>query len=172
MKPNSLASLQAALDHHHAGRLAEAEQLYRAVLSADANDPDALNLLGVLEYERGRNLEALEWLSKAIQVSPKTASFHNNLGLVLVALGRHGEAAPRFEQAGQLDARLQDAFHNLGVAQQNLGQVDKAYGAQTVAALPLAQQVVLNASGGLFSLTHPDHPWSRQIDAIADALQR
>ncbi|MEI6622759.1 MAG: MinD/ParA family protein [Actinomycetes bacterium] len=53
-----------------------------------------------------------------------------------------------------------------------LGQVDKAYGAQTVAALPLSQQVVLNASGGLFSLTHPDHPWSRQIDAIADALQR
>ncbi|MEI8044827.1 MAG: tetratricopeptide repeat protein, partial [Verrucomicrobiota bacterium] len=139
MKPNSLASLQAALDHHHAGRLAEAEQLYRAVLSADANDPDALNLLGVLEYERGRNLEALEWLSKAVRVSPKTASFHNNLGLVFVALGRHGEAAPRFEQAGLLDARLQDAFYNLGVARQQLGHVDLAIAAY-LKALSLAEE--------------------------------
>ncbi|MEI8083159.1 MAG: MinD/ParA family protein [Actinomycetes bacterium] len=51
-------------------------------------------------------------------------------------------------------------------------QVDEAYGAQTVAALPLSEQLVVNASGSLFSLTHPDHPWSQQINAIADALAR
>ena len=60
MKPNLLAQLRAALEHHHAGRPDEAEQLYRAVLRADAGNADALNLLGVLEYERGRNLEALD----------------------------------------------------------------------------------------------------------------
>jgi tetratricopeptide (TPR) repeat protein len=109
------------------------------VLRADTCNADALNLLGVLHYERGRNLKALEWLSKAIQMSPKTASFHYNLGLVLVALGRHGEAAPRFEQAGQLDALLQDAFHNLGVARQKLGQVDKAIAAY-LKALSLAEE--------------------------------
>ena len=129
MKPSLLAKLQAALEHHHAGRRDEAEQLYRAVLCADASNADALNLLGVLEYERGRNLEALDWLTKAIRASPKTASFHNNHGLVLVALGRHGEAATRFEQAGRLDASLQDAFYNLGVARQQLGQVDEAIAA-------------------------------------------
>ena len=139
MKPNSLASLQAALGHHQAGRLAEAEQLYRAVLRADANDPDALNLLGVLEYQRGQNLEALEGLSKAIQVSPQTAIFHNNLGLVLVALGRQEEASQRFEEAGRLDARLRDAFHNLGVARQELGQVDLAIDAY-LKALSLAEE--------------------------------
>ena len=138
MNPSLLAKLQAALEHYHAGRPNEAEQLYRAVLCADARNADALNLLGVLEYERGRNLEALDWLSKAVQVSPKTASFHNNLGLVLVALGRHGEAASQFEQAGQLDACLQDTFHNLGVARQNLGQTDEAIAAY-LKALSLAE---------------------------------
>jgi tetratricopeptide (TPR) repeat protein len=139
VQPNLMASLQTALGHHRAGRLVEAEQLYRAVLRAEANDADALNLLGVLEYQRGRNLEALEWLTKAIQASPKTASFHNNLGLVLVALHRHGEAARRFEQAGQLDDRLHDAFYNLGVARQQLGQVEAAIAAY-LKALSLAEE--------------------------------
>jgi protein O-GlcNAc transferase len=60
MKPNLLASLQAAIEHHHAGRLDEAEQLYRVVLHADGRNADALNLLGVLQYHRGENPEALE----------------------------------------------------------------------------------------------------------------
>ena len=129
MSSNLLAMLQTALEHHHAGRPAEAEQLYRVVLQADAENADALNLLGVLEYERGRNPPALDWLSKAVELAPQTAMYHNNLGLVLVALGRHGDAATRFEQAGQLDAQLPDAFYNLGVARQKLDQVDEAIAA-------------------------------------------
>lgn len=50
-------------------------------------------------------------------------------------------------------------------------QMNSAYGAPTAAFLPLSEDLVLNASGALFSLTHPDHPWSSQIHAIADALQ-
>jgi len=113
MKPTLLDKLQAALALHHAGRPDEAEQLYHTVLRADARNADAMNLLGVLEYERGRNLEALDWLSKAVRMSPKTASFHNNLGLVLVARDRHGEAASQFEQASQLDARSRGQLMSL-----------------------------------------------------------
>ena len=50
---------------HGLVRIVLTEQLYRAVLRADPNDADALNLLGVLEYQRGQSLAALEdlWLS-------------------------------------------------------------------------------------------------------------
>lgn len=50
-------------------------------------------------------------------------------------------------------------------------QMNAAYGAETAAVLPLAEEVVQNASGGLFSLTQPDHPWSQQIRNIAARLQ-
>ncbi len=50
-------------------------------------------------------------------------------------------------------------------------QMDAAYGAPTAAVLPLSTQVVINASGALFSLTHPDHPWSQGIRDIAARLQ-
>lgn len=46
-------------------------------------------------------------------------------------------------------------------------QMQAAYNAETAAILPLSEEVVQNASGGLFSLTHPNHPWSEQIREIA-----
>lgn len=50
-------------------------------------------------------------------------------------------------------------------------QMSAAYAAETAAVLPLSEQVVQNASGSLFSLTHPDHPWSLQIRAVAERLR-
>jgi MinD-like ATPase involved in chromosome partitioning or flagellar assembly len=50
-------------------------------------------------------------------------------------------------------------------------QMSAAYGAETAAILPLSEEVVQNASGGLFSLTNPDHPWSQQIRGVAERLR-
>jgi MinD-like ATPase involved in chromosome partitioning or flagellar assembly len=51
-------------------------------------------------------------------------------------------------------------------------QMTDAYGTATAAVLPLSTQMVVNASGGLFSLTHPDHPWSQGIRSIVENLQK
>jgi MinD-like ATPase involved in chromosome partitioning or flagellar assembly len=50
-------------------------------------------------------------------------------------------------------------------------QMTAAYAAETVAILPLAEEVVQTASGGLFSLTNPDHPWSQQMRGVAERLR-
>ncbi|MFM7211148.1 MAG: MinD/ParA family protein [Actinomycetota bacterium] len=50
-------------------------------------------------------------------------------------------------------------------------QMTAAYAAETVATLPLAEEVVQNASGALFSLSHPDHPWSQQVRGVAERLR-
>lgn len=59
--------------------------------------------------------------------------------------------------------------HNVDVEDLR-AQMTAAYRADTAALLPLSEQVVQNASGSLFSITHADHPWSGQIRAIADRL--
>jgi len=46
-------------------------------------------------------------------------------------------------------------------------QMTNAYGAPTAAILPLSEEVVQNASGGLYSLTSPAAPWSQGIRDIA-----
>lgn len=50
-------------------------------------------------------------------------------------------------------------------------QMDAAYGAETVAMLPLSEEVVQNASGELFSLSSPEQAWSEEIRKIAARVQ-
>lgn len=50
--------------------------------------------------------------------------------------------------------------------------VSEAYGVEVAGVLPLSEDIVTNASGGLFSLTDPDHEWSRAITAVVERLAR
>lgn len=49
-------------------------------------------------------------------------------------------------------------------------QMTASYDAETAAILPLAEDVVRNASSQLFSLTHPSHPWSVGVGGLADRV--
>src|SRR3954466_13391997 len=75
----SLANLQAAYAEHCAGRLEEAERLYRQILSCEPRNPHALHLLGVTLHQRRRHAEAIEWISRAIAVDSGNYSFYVNL---------------------------------------------------------------------------------------------
>ncbi len=55
-------ALQQAIDHHQSGRLQEAEQLYRAILQAQPDQPDASHNLGVLAGQIGRPADGLPYL--------------------------------------------------------------------------------------------------------------
>ena len=80
-------TLQQALDlglqHHTAGRLSEAENIYQQILETDPNYPDALHLLGVIFQQKGENDRAVDLITKAIEIKPEYGEAHNNLGNVL-----------------------------------------------------------------------------------------
>jgi Flp pilus assembly protein TadD len=50
-----------ALELHHQGRIAEAEQLYATVLAVRPDNIDALQMLGVIKLARGELVTALRW---------------------------------------------------------------------------------------------------------------
>jgi len=75
-------SVHVAIENHQAGRLAQAEALYRRILTIDSNNFDALHLLGVLAYQSGNHQEAVELISKAIRQDSTAFPAFNNLGLV------------------------------------------------------------------------------------------
>ncbi len=111
---------------HQAGRLQEAEQAYREVLSAEPAHPDALHLLGVLAHQVGRNDVAEEYIAQAIAKTPRRPDFHNNLGLVLNQRGRPAEAGAALTTALRLNPKYPDALNNLGIALAAQGRHDEA----------------------------------------------
>src|SRR2546421_11483818 len=91
-----------ALDLHQAGRLHEAEVIYRNVLMADPRHADALNFLGVIAMQGGNLPDAEMWITRSIQ-SGGGADAHNNLGEVLRLQGKLHEAEMWFAKASELD---------------------------------------------------------------------
>src|SRR6185503_11544693 len=104
-----------ALEHHRAGRLAEAERGYRAILQRAPEHADSLNLLGVIAMQSGDLPAALALVQRAVVLRPDAAVCRNNLGQVLERHGRDDEAARSYEAAIALDPAYAEAHNNLGV---------------------------------------------------------
>ena len=74
-------ALKSGLFHQRAGRLGEAEAIYRQILASQPRHADALYLLGSIDLARKRYAEALEKIGEAIAQSPANAGYHCDLGL-------------------------------------------------------------------------------------------
>ena len=122
-------AFQTAVQRHQAGRLAEAEALYRRILAAQPNHAGALHLLGVLAHQAGRNELAVEWIRQAIALDPNNPDAHSNLGEACRAMGRFDEAVAAFRLALELKPDSPEIHNNLGNALREQGQFDKAIAA-------------------------------------------
>jgi predicted O-linked N-acetylglucosamine transferase (SPINDLY family) len=156
MKPNSSAtSLDAAMQHHRAGRLQQAEELYRKF----PQHPDALHLRGMIAHQSNRQEEALELVVKAILSKPSQASYyqtfeqvartsgldklieayrhlleqipnnalaHNNLGNALNEAGHADDAIAGYRTAIALAPDFAEAHANLGVAYARQNKLEDA----------------------------------------------
>lgn len=146
-----------ALAHHQAGRLAEAERLYRRVCAADPKNVAALHRLGVVAHQLGRP-DAADVLSRAVALRPEVPEAHNDLGVVLGARGRFAEAAAAFERAAALRPDYVEAHNNLAAALRRLGRTEQAIGHyERVAALaPDAAGAHNNLANALMELGRPE----------------
>jgi tetratricopeptide (TPR) repeat protein/SAM-dependent methyltransferase len=133
-----MEALEKALQHHQAGRLEDAEALYRRILEGDPNQPEALHWLGVMELQQGHCQRAVELIQRALAGKPEYAEAHNNLGLALQAQQRLPEAEHAFQRA----LRLAPAD---GLVHLNLALTLKYQGKLTEAVTAFEQACALRA---------------------------
>ena len=119
-------ALAIAVQHHRAGRLQAAEQMYRQILQAEPNHADAIHLLGVIAHQMGRHAAAVEYIARAIKLKGNVADFHNNLGAALKGLVKLDEAIACYRRALQLNPDYVEAHNNLGIALNDQGKLDEA----------------------------------------------
>ncbi len=120
---NLASVLEEARRHHAGGDLARADALYREVLAAVPQQPDALHLSGILALQQQRIDDAVQRIGAAAAVQPGNADVQSNLGVALRAAGREADAAQAFRRALDANPRHPNAGYNLAVAQRNLGDL-------------------------------------------------
>jgi predicted O-linked N-acetylglucosamine transferase (SPINDLY family) len=106
-------SLELALKHHRLNRLAEAEAIYRQVLSEHPDHPGALHLHGVLSAQTARADLAVDLIGRAIAANPKVAVYHLSMAKALGTLGRREEMTASLRRALEQDPTLAEAKFNL-----------------------------------------------------------
>lgn len=159
-------ALELAIRHHEAGRLKDAEVIYRQILAVEPNHAEAHHLLGVMAHQCGRDGEAVEWIRRAIALGLGSASVYSNLGEAYRTMGRFDDAIEAYRGALQRKPDHGAAYCNLGIALKQQGRIEEAIAAlrQGIHFLPdyldahrnlaacLAEQGQFDEAGALYRL--------------------
>jgi predicted O-linked N-acetylglucosamine transferase (SPINDLY family) len=119
-------ALAIAIQHHQAGRLQAAEQIYRQILQAEPHQADAWHLLGLMAHQLGKHGIAVDFIGRAIGLKGSASAFHNNLGEAYRALHRIPEAVACYRRALELEPDVAEVHDNLGITLKAQGKLDEA----------------------------------------------
>ncbi len=118
--------LQSALAEHQSGKIAEATQLYRAILADDPQQPDALHMLGVIAQQAGNSDLGLKLVEASLAKNPNNAQAWYNRCIILRALNRPDEALQSAREAVALDPKLAEAWDMAGSILREKREFDEA----------------------------------------------
>jgi tetratricopeptide (TPR) repeat protein len=124
--PNLSRLQRQAYSSFQEGDLDRAAKLCAGILEYRPQDFDALHLLGVLNFQRHRLVDALRFLSQALRVNSGSADAMSNLGLALHATGRFEEAIASYRDALRLAPDHPEILYNLANTCLELGRIDEA----------------------------------------------
>ena len=119
-------AFEIALGHHGAGRLVEAEAIYRRILDIAPDHADSLHLMGLLFHQAGQAEPARQLIGRAIAINPDAAPYHNSLAGVLLEGGQVEPAVAHYRRAQELRPESPEIASNLGSALRKLGRSAEA----------------------------------------------
>ena len=171
LRPELLRDLRAGLTHHQANRLDQAEALYRKVLKYEPEQPDALNLLGVLTQERGQPARAVQLISQALRAKPRFPEALANLARAQRGAGDPAGALDSARRAVALNPELPAAQEQLARGLFDAGQYAGAAeaGKAAVALAPQSVDARVNLGAALTRLRHWEE--AARVYQVAHAMQ-
>jgi protein O-GlcNAc transferase len=119
---DTLPTIAEAAALHQDGRLDEAAQMYRQILTRSRHDFDANHLLGVVALQQGRFEVAQRLINIALALRPNEVAAICNLGVSYLRDGQLQPALQWFELAVKLQPDSSAALTNLGETLYHLGR--------------------------------------------------
>ena len=107
-------------------QLDSAWQICKQVLQSQSQNPVALHLLGLISHRRGKFDEAVDLLSRSVQINDSDGTWFFNCGAAAYAAGRFDLAANAYRQAISLQPEDIAARYQLAVALQADARFEEA----------------------------------------------
>ncbi|HUC68404.1 MAG TPA: tetratricopeptide repeat protein [Stellaceae bacterium] len=169
-------ALARGLELHKAGRLEEAEAIYRVVLARDPANAQAQNGLAVIAGMRGDFAGAAALFRAAAERAPDNANIAYNLGEALRKAGDLSGSIAAFARAIELQPDMADAHYRLALNLEATGDLDLAEAAyrKTLALDPQNALALVNFAAMLFSRRRTEEAiglLQRAIEAAPDLAE-
>ncbi len=166
-------ALQRAGQLLQAGRTQEAGPLLERILAVAPNQPDGLQLRGLLARRLGDAQGAEMWLRRSLKAQPAQPHVLNNLGNVLKDANRLADAIAAYREAVRLKPDYGDAWTNLGLTLAASGDHQGALCAydRTLEIAPAAPRALAGKGLSLHHLERLDEAETVLEAAVAAAPQ-
>jgi len=123
---SSHALLERAVSLHQAGRLSEADQLYRQILMQNPTHYPAQYRLALSLFQQRRQDEAMGAISAALSIDPHAVEALLLRGILSAASGRQQQALDNYDRALAIKPDFHPALHNRALALTELGRAEEA----------------------------------------------
>ncbi|MFT5451728.1 MAG: putative TPR repeat methyltransferase [Enterobacterales bacterium] len=104
-----------ALQLHQAGKSNKARAIYQKILKKNPNDVDVLHFYGILNFQQGNTVRAIELIKRSLTIKPDYPDAHNNLGNIYLKLDRLDEAQQCYQETLRLAPNRIETNNNLGI---------------------------------------------------------
>ncbi len=157
-----------AADCERANRLAEAEQIYRGILTQIPNSVQALYGLGMMALRAG-HADAIGLLQQCVALDPNYPDSWNNLGVALQNRGEIDKAIECYRRAIAIRPDYSEGCNNLGNALQCAGRLSESieWYRRAIAVRPEQVEAHYNLGNALQESGQPD----AAIEAFQKSLQ-
>ncbi len=158
-----------AFTSHQAGRLADAERIYKQILAAHPDNLASLYLLSVVSYQRGDYAQALDQVDRSLAINPDDGLAWNQRGLALQRLKRVEEALASYDRALAVSRDHPEPLCNRGAALHELKRFDEALASydRALAARPHYAEAFCYRGAVLRELKRPEEALASYDRALA-----
>jgi predicted O-linked N-acetylglucosamine transferase (SPINDLY family) len=151
-------AFEKAMARQQAGKLHEAEALYRQILAQNPRLAEVHNNLGNALKAMGRIDEAGQSYRHALSIRRDIPQIHNNLGTILHEQGTYEQAMASYREALKLKPAYPEAHYNLGNTLQKLGDFFEAVASyrDAIRHWPSYAEAHYNLGNALAAMSHRD----------------
>jgi hypothetical protein len=117
---------QRALTLHHAGKLVDAEGLYKTLLEYFPDQVEILTTLGILLFQQGRSEAGFQHIKKSLNLNANQPAALYNMAVELQRIGRLDEALSCYDQVLNLNPQDINSLLNRGNTLKDLRRYQEA----------------------------------------------